>query len=79
MSRNSIPSLINGSAGRPEATVAGKGCPCRGCKSTIAKGEKCFDIPNPRTAFGNSKRFCHSCFRRVLEKTQADLGVLRSL
>ena len=49
MSKNSIPSLINGSAGVPKVATAGKECLCRGCGASISKGEKCFDIPNPRS------------------------------
>jgi hypothetical protein len=46
-------------------SIAGKECPCRGCGASISKGEKCFDIPNPRTAFSNSRRFCRVCFDGV--------------
>jgi hypothetical protein len=74
MSKNSIPSLINGSTGVPAKSIAGKQCPCRGCGSSISKGEECFDIPNPRKAFSNSRRFCIVCFKKVLAKTKADLA-----
>ncbi len=74
MSKNNVPSLINGSAGVPKAATAGKECACRGCGSAISKGEKCFDIPNPRTAFSNSRRFCQTCFNGVLVKTKADIA-----
>jgi len=79
MSKDSIPSLINGSAGVPKAAVAGKVCSCRGCKSAITKGDKCFDIPNPRKAFSNSRRFCVACFKLVLAKTKADLSELEAM
>ena len=72
MSGNRIPSLINGSAGRPKKVVAGKKSMCRGCKSDIIKDEKCFDVPNPRSSFASSKRFCIVCFKRILEKTKED-------
>jgi hypothetical protein len=73
MLSNKIPSLINGSAGRPTLKTAGKKCDCVGCGGGIIKGEKCFDIPNPRTSFSNPRRFCVECFRQVLAKTKADL------
>ncbi len=73
MSKNKIPSLINGSTAVPKTALAGKECPCKGCDGPIVKGEKCFDIPNPRKAFGNPRRFCISCFREVLVKTKADI------
>ena len=74
MSKNSIPSLINGSAGVPKVATAGKACPCRGCGASISKGERCFDIPNPRASFSNSRRFCQICFNSVLAKTKADIA-----
>lgn len=74
MSKTNIPSLVNGSAGVPKTAVAGKECPCRGCGSSISMGEKCFDIPNPRKAFSNSRRFCQVCFKEVLAKTKADIA-----
>src|SRR5579862_7229507 len=55
------PLIINGFAGVPKAAVAGKACSCRGCEAAIIKGEKCFDVPNPREAFSNSRRFCVAC------------------
>lgn len=79
MSQNKIPSLINGSAGKPVVATAGKKCLCVGCSAAIIKSEKCFDIPNPRTAFSNSRRFCQICFKVVLAKTKADLAKLESI
>jgi len=76
MSKNNIPSLINGSAGTPVAKVAGKLCKCKGCGGSIVKDEKCFDIPNPRKAFSNPRRFCSSCFKEVLIKTKTDIELL---
>ena len=74
MSQNKIPSLINGSAGVPEVAIAGKACTCRACGGSIPKGERCFDIPNPRMAFGNPRRFCLICFTEVLAKTKVHLS-----
>jgi hypothetical protein len=79
MSQNNIPSLINGSAGRPAVTVAGKKCECKGCDAEIVKGEKCFDIPNPRKAFSNSRRFCQACFKLVLAKTREDVAQFEAM
>lgn len=76
MSKNKIPSLINGSAGSPKLEIVGKKSDCKGCGGGIAKGEKCFDIPNPRKAFSSSRRFCLSCFKHVLEKTAQHLDDL---
>jgi hypothetical protein len=79
MPLNKIPSLINGSAGNPKVSVAGKKCDCDGCDGEIVKGEKCFDIPNPRTAFSNDRRFCQACFKIVITKTKADIAKLETL
>lgn len=79
MAQNKIPSLVNGSTGRPTAAIAGKRCGCAGCSAPIIKGEKCFDIPNPRSAFSNSRRFCSSCFTMILTKTRADIVKLETM
>ena len=79
MSQNKIPSLINGSAGRPVFAAAGRKCPCIGCGNSIVKGENCFDIPNPRKAFSHSKRFCLSCFKVVLAKTRTDVDEFETM
>lgn len=79
MSPNSIPSLINGSAGRPAVAIAGKKSECKGCHVSISKGEKCFDIPNPSTAYGNPRRFCPSCFNEIILKTKADIIKLETM
>jgi hypothetical protein len=76
---NKIPSLINGSAGRPTVQTAGKKCACAGCVGVIVKGEKCFDVPNPSKAFSTNRRFCFSCFKLVLAKTRSDLGEFEGL
>ena len=79
MSPNSIPSLINGSAGRPALATAGKKSQCKGCHASISKGEKCFDIPNPSTAYGNLRRFCPTCFKQVIAKTKSDIAKLEAM
>jgi hypothetical protein len=76
---NRIPSLINGSAGRPTLETAGKKGACAGCDAEIVKGEKCFDIPNPRTAFSNTKRYCIECFGIALTKTKVDIVQFEAL
>jgi len=56
--------------------VAKKKCPCRGCNQDILSGEKCFDVPNPRSAFSSSRRFCCECFKIVIIKTKQDVANL---
>ena len=79
MSGSKIPSLINGSAGYPAIASAGKKCKCKGCGAWINMGDKCYDIPNPRAAFSNARRFCPSCFNTVLTKTKSDIALLEAM
>jgi hypothetical protein len=79
MSQNKIPSLINGSAGRPTTETAGKKCNCTGCNAILTKGDKCFLIPNPRKAFSTPRRLCPACFKLVLAKTKTDIAELEAL
>jgi hypothetical protein len=79
MPKSSVPSLINGSTGKPELASCGKSCPCRGCEIDLPKGARCFDVPNPRTKFASSRRFCPACFQLILEKTRRDIDVLARL
>jgi hypothetical protein len=58
--------------------AAGRQCKCKGCDAAIVKGEQCYDIPNPSASFGNSRRFCSTCFRAVLEKSKADIAALEA-
>jgi hypothetical protein len=74
----SVPSLINGSAGKPKLVTAGKRCECRSCGGEFSKGDHCVIVPNPRT-MGSDKRFCRECFLLVLEKTRRDVAVLERL
>lgn len=76
MSGNSIPSLINGSAGKPTVVTVGKKSPCRGCGATLQKGDRCYAVPNPRASFSNPRRFCGMCFKEILERTGQDLTAL---
>ncbi len=73
-----VPSLINGSAGKPKLATVGKKCECRTCAATFAKGDRCAVIPNPRS-MQSDKRLCESCFRLVLQKTRTDLAKLDDL
>jgi hypothetical protein len=73
-----IPSLINGSAGKPKLATAGKKCECRACGSEFVKGDRCAIIPNPRS-MGSDKRFCRTCFALILAKTRRDVTVLDHL
>ena len=79
MPGNKIPSLINGSAGKPKKTVALRKTSCRGCGQNILKDEQCFDIPNPRSSFASSKRFCKHCFQKIVAKTRQDIINLETM
>ena len=74
----SVPSLINGSAGKPKLAIVGRKCECRACAATFAKGDRCAIFPNPRS-MQSDKRLCRLCFGLVLQKTQSDLSKLAAL
>ena len=78
MPNNRVSSLINGSLGRPKIAIAGKRCNCSKCDAAIHKDEKCYDIPNPHAPFSAKRRFCISCFREILDKTETDLTGIRN-
>jgi len=79
MPRGKTPSLIGGSLGRPVCTIAGRACSCSRCQTDIVKSEKCYDVPQPQKQFSNSRRFCVSCFKQVLKKSEEDLKALDTL
>ena len=80
MSKNNIPSLINGSAGVPVVAIAGKQCSCRGCGSAISKGIVVSIFRIAAKAFPhNSKRFCAGCFKKVLAKTTASIADVEAM
>jgi hypothetical protein len=78
MQKPRIPTLINGSLGRPQLATAGKKCVCSLCRSDIHKGDKCYDVPNPRAAFSAKRRFCISCFKEIVLKTETDLAGIKA-
>lgn len=69
--KGKIPSLIGGSNGKPILVVAGKKC-----HDDILKSEKCSDIPNLRSPFSSSKRYCISCYKLILKRTVDDVAEL---
>ena len=79
MPRGKTPSLIGSSLGRPNVATAGKACSCSRCKGSIARADKCYDVPQPSKPFSSTRRFCGSCFKLVLVQTKHDLAELESL
>lgn len=79
MLRGKAPSLIGSSLGRPKSVMAGKLCACGRCKSSIRKGDQCFDVPQLARSFSNTRRFCSICFASVLQQTRSDLAQLEAL
>lgn len=79
MPKGKTPSLIGSSLGRPDASLAGRLCACSRCKAAILMGDKCYDVPQPQKRFSQTRRFCASCFRAVLEKTKEDLAAIEEL
>ena len=79
MAKGKTPSLIGSALGRPSKNTCGRETPCSRCKKGIAKGEACYDIPQPLKSHSASRRFCAGCFRGVLEQTKRDLEKLEAL
>jgi hypothetical protein len=79
MPKGKTPSLIGSSLGRPKVATAGKKSACSRCDTNIAKGEKCFDVPQPSKPFSSTRRFCAGCFTKVLAQTRLDLVQVEAL
>jgi hypothetical protein len=79
MPKGKTPSLIGSSLGRPSAVFAGRLCACSRCKAGIAKGDRCYDVRQPTAKFSSSRRFCQTCFAKVLEQTRNDLAIMEAL
>lgn len=77
--RGKTPSLISGSNGKPSTTEAKKRRNCKRCNCNINLGEKLFEIPKTGGGFSNKKPYCISCFKKILDQTKKDLGVLESI
>lgn len=79
MARGKTPSLIGASLGRPTKKTCGRETPCSRCGEGIAKGEDCYDVPQPQKPHSSTRRFCSDCFDEVLQQTRHDLDQLKSL
>jgi hypothetical protein len=75
--KGKIPSLISGSSGRPEMASAQRVRKCVRCKTSVAKGNNCFEIPKPGGGFSSKKTFCLECFGNILNQTQIDIDKLK--
>lgn len=76
MPKGKTPSLIGSSLGRPRKKTCGRETPCSRCHERIAKGEDCYDVPQPQKPHSSTRRFCARCFRRVLKQTKRDVAEL---
>ncbi len=68
-------SLISGQKPHPPMKAKGK-CKCCGGKHSINKNDNYFAIPNRRIKgpfTPTPKRYCISCFKKIMKKTQKDL------
>lgn len=74
--RGKCPSLISGSLGRPKFEVAMRKRTCKRCHSAITAGTKCVSIPVPGSM--GDKTYCCNCLLRIIERSQKDLGGIRS-
>ena len=79
MAKGKTPSLIGSVLGRPSKKTCGRETPCSRCAEDIAKGEDCYDIPQPKKPHSSTRRFCADCFEDVLGQTKRDLEKLKAL
>lgn len=79
MAKGKTPSLIGSSLGRPSKQTCGRSTPCSRCGEAIAKGNECYDVPQPTKPHASTRRFCADCFKGVLEQTSRDLEELLAL
>ena len=79
MAKGKTPSLINSSLGRPSKKICGRVTPCSRCREGIAKGEDCYDVPQPKKPHSSTRRFCAECFGGVLKQTKRDLEDLEAM
>ena len=77
--RGPTPSLIGSSNGRPKRVVVGKLSECCRCHCEMIKGRSCIEIPKLGGAYANSKRCCHECYKKILEKTNEDLVAVTNI
>jgi hypothetical protein len=73
------PCLIGSTLGTPRVAVVDKKSTCKRCKCDLEKGTTCYEIPGLGGSFANYRRFCATCFKRILAKTQEKLNELTAL
>lgn len=79
MPRGKTPSLIGSTLGKPARKICGRRTPCSRCHVDVLKGEECYDVPQLRKPHAATRRFCATCFGRVLTQTRYDLERLEVL
>ncbi len=76
--RGKTPSLIGLSNGRPKKVEVKAKSECFRCGCAIHVGQDCFGIPKGGSGFSSLKRYCSSCFKKIIDQTQKDLEELRT-
>ncbi len=74
--KGKTPTLICGSNGRPSKIVAKRKSNCAKCGDDITKNQECYEIPRVGRGFQSPRRYCISCFRKILGETKRDLDAL---
>ena len=77
--RGPVPSLIGAAHGRPKRVAVRRQSKCARCHAAIAAGGDCIAIPRLRSGYSSDSRMCDQCFRKILEKTSADLREIAAL
>lgn len=77
--RGPVPSLIGASHGRPKRVAVKQRSRCARCHGAIPAGGDCIAIPKLGSGYSTNRRMCDDCFRKILEKTSADLRQIAAL
>ena len=77
--RGKTPSLIGSTNGKPKKVAVKRKSKCNRCQSDILTGQDCFSIPKVGSGFKSEKRYCTTCFQKIIEQTEKDLENIKNL
>jgi hypothetical protein len=78
MARGKVPSLLSTNNGGITYTEVERAGACSRCKCGLAKGIKVGLLKVATAGFSNSKRLCLGCVKEIVDKTQADLDLIKA-
>lgn len=79
MPKGPVPSLIGSTLGKPRRVPVQRKSECKRCGGAVEAGRDCIAIPQLGGSFQPLRRYCDDCYKSILEKTQSDLDILKTL